>query len=75
MNASQIQPHMRVIGSDKQAIGTVDHMEQDRIKLAKHDPQSGGQHHYIPMQWVDKVDGQEVCLNKTAADARSSWQS
>lgn len=75
MNASQIQPHMRVVGSDKQAVGTVDNLEQDRIKLTKNDPQAGGQHHYIPMQWVDRVEDQEVRLNKTAADARSGWQS
>lgn len=75
MNTSQIQPHMRVVGSDKQAVGTVDDLEQNRIKLTKNDPQAGGQHHYIPMQWVDRVEGQDVCLNKTAADARAGWQS
>ena len=30
-------------------------MEGDRIKLAKNDPQAGGQHHYIPTDWVERV--------------------
>lgn len=75
MDASQIRSHMRVVGSDRQPVGTVDGVENDRIKLTKNDPQAKGQHHFIPMQWVDRVDGQEVCLTQTAADARSKWQS
>ncbi|VTP63375.1 Uncharacterized protein conserved in bacteria [Leclercia adecarboxylata] len=27
------------------------------IKLAKNDSESGGKHHYIPLEWVDKIDG------------------
>jgi len=75
MDASQIRSHMRVVGSDRQPVGTVDGVENDRIKLTKNDPQAKGQHHFIPMQWVDRVDGQDVCLTQTAADAQSQWQS
>ncbi len=75
MDASQIRTHMRVVGSDRQPVGTVDGVENDRIKLTKNDPQAKGQHHFIPMQWVDRVDGQDVCLTQTAADAQSQWQS
>lgn len=47
VDASQIQEHMEVKGSDGKHVGTVDHMENGRIKLTKSDPASGGQHHYL----------------------------
>jgi hypothetical protein len=75
MNVSDIQEHMKVVGSDRQPVGTVDHVEGQRIKLAKNDPQAQGQHHYIPAEWVDRIEGNEVKLRKSASDARSSWQS
>jgi hypothetical protein len=75
MNVSEIREHMKVVGSDRQPVGTVDHVEGQRIKLAKNDPQAQGQHHYIPAEWVDRIEGNEVKLRKSASDARSSWQS
>ncbi|HWM44085.1 MAG TPA: DUF2171 domain-containing protein [Burkholderiales bacterium] len=75
MNVSDIREHMKVVGSDRQPVGTVDHVEGERIKLAKNDPQAQGQHHYIPAEWVDRIEGDEVKLRKSASDARSSWQS
>jgi hypothetical protein len=66
---------MKVIGSDRQPIGTVDHVEGQRIKLTKNDPQAKGQHHYIPSDWVDSVEGNEVKLRRSASDACSNWQS
>lgn len=74
MNVSEIREHMKVVGSDRQPVGTVDHVEGERIKLAKNDPQANGKHHYIPSNWVDRVDGNEVKLSKSASDACSSWQ-
>ena len=75
MKISNIREHMKVIGSDRQPVGTVDKVEGDRIKLMKNDPQSGGQHHYIPSGWVDSVEGDEVCLRQKAQEARQQWQS
>jgi hypothetical protein len=75
MQTSDIREKMKVIGSDKQPVGTVDKVEGDRIKLARNDPQSGGQHHYIPADWVDTVDGDRVLLRQKAQDARMQWQS
>jgi hypothetical protein len=75
MNVSEIREKMTVIGSDRQPVGTVDRVEGDRIKLAKSDPQAGGQHHYIPAAWVDRIDGEQVCLRQSAQEARSQWQS
>jgi hypothetical protein len=75
MQTSDIREKMKVMGSDKQPVGTVDKVEGDRIKLARNDPQSGGQHHYIPADWVDTVDGDQVLLRQKAQDARLQWQS
>jgi hypothetical protein len=75
MQTSDIREKMKVIGSDKQPVGTVDKVEGERIKLARNDPQSGGQHHYIPADWVDAVEGDQVRLRQKAQDARMQWQS
>ena len=68
-----IRQHMKVIGSDEQPVGTVDRVEGDRIKLAKNDPQAGGEHHYIPAEWVEPVDGDQLCLRQSAREACSRW--
>lgn len=73
MNTANIREHMKVVGSDRQPVGTVDHIDGDRIKLAKNDPHANGRHHYIPADWVDRVEGDEVCLRQAAGEARSQW--
>ena len=73
MNTENIRAHMKVIGADRQPVGTVDHIDGDRIKLAKNDPQAGGQHHYIPADWVESVDGDQVCLRQNASEACQQW--
>jgi hypothetical protein len=76
MNAlKQIREHMKVVGSDGQHVGTVDHMDgADKIKLTKTDPAAKGQHHFIPAAWVDHVDS-EVHLKKSGREAMEQWQS
>ncbi len=65
-NKTDIKEHMEVLGSDGQHVGTVDYLEgSSDIKLTKSDPKSGGQHHLIPLAWVDHVD-QHVHLNRSA---------
>jgi hypothetical protein len=73
MQTSEIREHMKVIGADRKPIGTVDRVEGSRIKLAKDDPQAKGQHHFIPTDWVDRVEGDEVCLRQNARDAQKEW--
>jgi hypothetical protein len=74
VRAQDIKEHMEVLGSDGQHVGTVDHLEgSDKIKLAKSDPKSGGQHHLIPLAWVAKVDSQ-VRLSKSSQDVTKQWQ-
>ena len=74
-NPSDIKEHLPVLGSDGGHVGTVDHMDgEDRIKLTKNDPTAGGEHHFIPLSWVDHVDA-HVHLNKSTEEARSEWES
>lgn len=73
-NASNIHEHMEVLGKDGMHVGTVDHMEGgDRIKLTRNDPAANGQHHFIPLAWVERVDGR-VHLNCSSRDAMTRWQ-
>lgn len=75
VNKNEIREHAEVIASCGSHVGTVDHLDgEDKIKLAKSDPQSGGVHHYIPLSWVDKVENNKVLLNKNKDEVTSSWQ-
>ena len=55
-------------------IGTVDSVEGDQIKLTKNDSPDGF-HHYIPLAWVSRVEGNTVHLAREAAAVRREWQS
>ena len=73
-NKTEIKEHMEVLGSDGQHVGTVDHLEgSSDIKLAKSDPTAGGQHHLIPLAWVDHVD-HHVHLNRSSKDVQQQWK-
>ena len=72
---SAIKEHMEVIGADGVHVGTVDHVEGDRIKLTKKDSGaqvaegSGsheGHHHYISGGLVAEVEGDKVRLSANA---------
>ena len=69
---SAIKEHMNVIGADGVHIGTVDHLDGERIKLRKSDPASGGAHHWLTQDIVASVAGR-VVLAVTAAEARARW--
>ena len=72
--ASEIREHMEVRAADGGHIGTVDHMEgESRVKLTKSDSKDG-QHHLIPLDWVDHVDA-HVHLNKDAKEVERQWSS
>lgn len=63
---SKIREHMEVIGADGVHVGTVDHMDGDRIKLTKKDSGEGshrGHHHYIPASLIAEVEGDRVRLS------------
>ncbi|WEK00002.1 MAG: DUF2171 domain-containing protein [Candidatus Sphingomonas phytovorans] len=65
-DASAIREHMEVIGADGVHVGTVDHVEGDRIKLTKADSGQGrheGHHHFISLGLVADVEGDKVRLS------------
>jgi hypothetical protein len=69
-----IKEHMEVLGSDGVHVGTVDGLEgRDTVKLTKEDPEAGGEHHFIPLAWVDHVD-QHVHLKQVGAEAMARWK-
>lgn len=71
MARADIGHGMQVLGSDGGMIGRVDGLEGDRIKLQR-DAAGQGNHHFIPVDYVDRVD-EHVHLNVTAAVARERW--
>ncbi len=73
IQASQVREHMEVIGSDGGHLGKVDKMIGDQIELAKFDLGSGFKHHLIPLNWVDHVEDDRLCLNMTRDAAKASW--
>jgi hypothetical protein len=71
-DASAIKEHMEVIGADGVHVGTVDHVDGDRIKLTKKDSGEGshkGHHHYVSLGLVADVEGDKVRLSATGANA------
>ena len=64
-----IKEHMEVVGADGVHVGTVDHLDGDRIKLTKKDSGEGsheGHHHYISRGLVAGVEGDQVRLSANA---------
>ncbi len=71
VDKSEIQEHAEVIGADGVHLGTVDHVDGDRIKLTRADSgqTEGGQgarHHYIPLGLVAEIEGGKVRLSANA---------
>ena len=75
-DAFAIQENFEVVGSDGDPIGLVDHLDQAEIKLKRKDGESGGVHHWIPLDLVDKVEVQNmrVLLNVSGDEAQSRWR-
>ena len=76
--ASEIREHMEVVGADGVHVGTVDHVESQRIKLTQKDSSAeitegegthASHHHYISLGLVAAVEGDQVRLSATAANA------
>jgi hypothetical protein len=73
IGTAKIRERMEVIGSDGDKLGVVDHIEGGAIKLTRKDSPDG-EHHFIPMGWVDHVDN-HVHLTRTCGEVRATWAS
>lgn len=62
---SEIKKHADVIGADGVHVGTVDHLDGDRIKLTKKDS-SDQRHHYISVGLIAEVEDGTVRLSANA---------
>ena len=79
VDVSQIKEHAEVVGEDGVHVGTVDHVDGDRIKLTKNDsPQTqdgqGAKHHYLPLGLVAEVEGDTVRLSATGQNAVDQFE-
>jgi len=61
--ADQVREHMEVVDDAGQHVGTVDHVDGDRIKLARSDS-SDGQHHYVMLSQVAGIEGDKLRLRE-----------
>lgn len=66
--ANLIAEHMEVLGADGVHVGTVDHLDGDRIKLTKAGS-ADSEHHYVATAFVQDIRGNTVTLTKPAAEA------
>jgi hypothetical protein len=68
-----VRGQMSVIASCGEQVGVVEHIEGNAIKLTKNESPDG-QHHFIPIGWIDRVDN-HVHLRKDAKETEQSWKS
>ncbi len=67
-----IKEHMPVYASCGKQVGAVDAVEGDKIKLTAKDSKDG-QHHWIPISWVDRVDS-HVHLTKNSVECETEMK-
>jgi hypothetical protein len=68
-----IRQNMRVVGSDGNFVGMVDQVEGDRIKLARNHVKAGAINHWVPLDWVESVNG-VVVLDRDSVRAHREWR-
>ena len=77
MVSSEIREGMEVIGADGVHVGTVDRIDDKRIKLTRKDSGEGaheGHHHYLSVGLVAEVEGEQVRLSAKGAVAVSLFE-
>lgn len=61
----RIKEHMEVANHEGQHVGTVDEVEDDKIKLTKSDSMDD-MHHFLSLEDVDRIDDNRVYLKENA---------
>jgi hypothetical protein len=59
----RIKEHMEVTDCTGQHVGTVDEIDDERIRLTKSDS-GDNMHHFIPLDSVDKIDDNRIYLKQ-----------
>ncbi|NCP19771.1 MAG: DUF2171 domain-containing protein [Erythrobacter sp.] len=59
----RIKEHMEIVDTTGQHVGTVDEVEDERIKLTKSDAMDD-QHHFIALDAVDKLEDNRIVLKE-----------
>lgn len=62
IDQQQIREHMDVTTADGQHVGTVDHVDGDRIKLTKGDS-AEHDHRFVPLAAVASIDENRIILS------------
>ena len=70
---SQIKEHANIIGADGVHVGTVDHVDGNRIKLTKNDP-GDQRHHWIAGGLVAEVEGGDTVRLSANADVAVTFE-
>ena len=61
----RIKEHMEVANAEGQHVGTVDGVQDDKIKLTKSDS-SDSMHHFLSLDDVEKIDDNRIYLKEGA---------
>ena len=61
----RIKEHMEVANAEGQHVGTVDGVQDDKIKLTKSDS-SDSMHHFLSLDDVEKIDDNRIYLKEHA---------
>ena len=65
INLKDIPEHAEVIGADGVHVGTLDHVDGNRLKLTKQDS-GDARHHYIDAGLIAGVEGNRIRLSAKA---------
>jgi len=61
----RVKEHMEVTDINGQHLGTVDEIEDERIKLTKSDS-SDNRHHFVSLDDIDRIDDNRIYLKAAA---------
>ena len=73
MSEANIKEHMEIIGACGKHVGFVDRVEGLSMKLTTDSPGARGEHRYIPLAWIARVD-EHVHLSKPCGAVQQEWQ-
>lgn len=64
--SSQLKPNLKVLAKGVK-VGSVDGLDGNFLKLNRKDSDDKN-HHWIPLDWIERIDDKNVFLNHSAAD-------